>query len=326
VKARIFLLDNYSVDAGFIARYIAQSFLKKFNFKDMIIPLKKNLGRIMYSSFFKRSDVSSFIIKKNIINADYYKKQVKYIHQSVYKINLILLYLKLLDTKSMFVYFVNRRMYKPSNINLKNYKLLFFNIMKIINVIIRPKYNLIYVKFRKFKNRKFLIKRGNENLRILGLKKKFSKQKYLFLFSFLKNFKSFYFFFKKLRLFLKITYNIFNFIYNYCDRVFIFTGLKMELNFFLLKLKDKFLIFFKKKLFFLFTYSRVLLPINFLLKFKEQFFKFYLFFYVNNFFFRLAYLIKDFKKLMVRQKTFKKRFKKKLEFLFKMKRSEKHIV
>ena len=44
----IFLLDNNSVNAAFIARFVAIGFKLRFNYKDMITPIKASLNKQMY--------------------------------------------------------------------------------------------------------------------------------------------------------------------------------------------------------------------------------------------------------------------------------------
>jgi len=47
VHVKLFIIDNASVSANFMAKYLAHSFRLGFNFFDIIVPLKKNLGKLM---------------------------------------------------------------------------------------------------------------------------------------------------------------------------------------------------------------------------------------------------------------------------------------
>jgi hypothetical protein len=48
VKTKMFILDNKSVPASFIAKFIATGLKLKYNYLDMIIPIRKNLKKQMF--------------------------------------------------------------------------------------------------------------------------------------------------------------------------------------------------------------------------------------------------------------------------------------
>jgi len=53
LKVKFFMLDNASVNADFLARYIGTAIKLKFSFRDIMIPIRKNLKKLMYIRKFK---------------------------------------------------------------------------------------------------------------------------------------------------------------------------------------------------------------------------------------------------------------------------------
>jgi hypothetical protein len=63
VYCRFFILTNLSITALFIARFIALGIYSRFSFRDLMIPIRKTLHRLMYVRIFKR-------IKKDLLRIE----------------------------------------------------------------------------------------------------------------------------------------------------------------------------------------------------------------------------------------------------------------
>jgi len=60
----LFLVDNASVNAAFLARYIGMALKLKFRFKDIVIPIRKNLRKLMYIRKLKSRKVVKYYSKE----------------------------------------------------------------------------------------------------------------------------------------------------------------------------------------------------------------------------------------------------------------------
>lgn len=64
VTAKLFWINNFVVNAEFISRYISGAVKLKFQYKDMMIPLRKLLGRLVFFKIKKRLDIFKALKKK----------------------------------------------------------------------------------------------------------------------------------------------------------------------------------------------------------------------------------------------------------------------
>jgi hypothetical protein len=64
LKVKFFMLDNASINADFLARYVGAAIKLKFGFRDIMIPIKKNLKRLMYIRRFKSKKTLKYYSKE----------------------------------------------------------------------------------------------------------------------------------------------------------------------------------------------------------------------------------------------------------------------
>lgn len=293
IFVNMFLINNFSINAAFVSRFISFSMKKKFDFKDMIIPLKKMLGRVMFFKLKKRSNKYLFSRLNNWKNKlnNKFKLNLEYLYSFVYKLDYLLIWIKLLDLKNKFLFYYRRKKYVHlKNLNKKTYKLFYFNFLKIYGLVLK-KYLLFYAKLKRYKINLFIFNFKNIKfiLNLINLK-----------YFFLKYIKNFYLFFLNKNFIIKF-FNLFN------NSFIIINNNKWileKIKLYYLLLLNKFLK--NKIILFIINNSKILL---FFKKFKEKFIWLYLFFYVSKIFIRIYYYIKDFKKLSYKRRTFRKKFK-----------------
>jgi hypothetical protein len=77
MKSKIFILDNKSVPASFIAKFIATGLRLRYDYLDMIIPIKRNLRKLMYIKKWRQDLlVGKKILLNNVINSSTYTNKV----------------------------------------------------------------------------------------------------------------------------------------------------------------------------------------------------------------------------------------------------------
>jgi len=80
-KVNLFLIDNASVNAAFLARYIGMALKLKFRFKDIVIPIRKNLKKLMYIKKLKSRKVvkhySKELLSKVLTRIESFKHWMK---------------------------------------------------------------------------------------------------------------------------------------------------------------------------------------------------------------------------------------------------------
>jgi len=143
-EVNVFILNNYNLSAKFISRYIMLALKNKFNFYDIINPIKRTLNSFLVLKIFDKLDLKKKTYYRTFVS--YFKD--KYYYFIVYTMSNIILINKRIFFKLTNYFTVKGKMFnKFSNIFLKNYR--YFFKKNIFNVKISLKRNL---KFKHFYN------------------------------------------------------------------------------------------------------------------------------------------------------------------------------